>query len=68
MADKNERMADANERKVMFVCDKTKECCTSPNCGTFCRHTANPDHALYPVHNNFLRDEHDKNLWWEVEA
>lgn len=68
MADANERMADANERKVMFVCDKTKECCTSPNCGISCRHTANPDYALYRIHVNFLRDEHDKNLWWEVEA
>lgn len=55
------------ERKIMFVCDRTKECCRDLNCGVTCRHTADPEQALYPVHNNFLRDEHDKNLWWEVE-
>lgn len=55
------------ERKIMFVCDRHRECSKDPNCGLSCRHTADSDHALYPVHNNFLRDEHDKNLWWEVE-
>ena len=60
-------MADVNERKVMFICDRGRECSKDPNCGLGCRHTADQDHALYPIHNNFLRDEHDKNLWWEVE-
>lgn len=58
---------DKNERKIMFVCDRGKECKNDFNCGRTCRHTGDQDHALYPVHNNFLRDEHDKNLWWEAE-
>lgn len=56
-----------NDRKIMYICAQTKECCQDLNCGRTCRHTADPEHALYPFHNNFLRDEHDKNLWWEVE-
>ena len=56
-----------NERKVMFVCNKKKECKYDLNCGRTCRHTADLKYALYSVHKNFLRSEHDKNLWWEVE-
>lgn len=59
-------MAKKEERKVMYICDNHRDCASKFSC-SLCRYTSDPDHALYPVHNNFLRDEHDKNLWWEVE-
>lgn len=46
-----------NEKSIMFLCDKKKEC----------RHTADPEHAVRETHTTFLRDSHDPNLWWECD-
>lgn len=37
-----------NEEKVMYLCDKKKECAKSPGCGgEYCHHTFDVAHALH---------------------
>lgn len=56
-----------NEKNIMFLCDKKKECSHGFDCGLTCRHTADPEHAVKETHTTFLRDSHDPDLWWECD-
>lgn len=39
---------------IAYVCDRQKECRTSPSCGTVCRHTMDIGHALYDTHSDLI--------------
>lgn len=56
-----------DEKHIMFLCDKKKDCNHEFGCGLTCRHTADPEHAANETHTTFLRDSHDPNLWWECD-
>ena len=61
-------MKKMNEEKhIMFLCDKKKDCNHECSGGLTCRHTADPEHAAKEIHTTFLRDSHDPNLWWACD-
>lgn len=61
-------MAKKKEKKYMFLCDRKRDCCKSPTCGTTCRHTADYKHYKNEVHKKFMRDASDPTLYWEWEV
>ena len=35
--------------KVAYICDRKRKCRSSKSCGTYCKHTLQPEHAKYGI-------------------
>lgn len=42
--------------KVFYICDRKRECHTSPGCGINCKHTRHEQNALYGPSDHPMSD------------
>lgn len=54
-----------SEDKILYLCDRKKDCKYSSSCGNECNHTLDPKHALNGVCDNPDQDERFK---WEFKS